>query len=81
MEHDISAEPAIMRAFLHLPERLLPASRLAIDEGIAMNDTQLLSLITGNAGTFRRVICSALLLAKRIAHQSGPVINIFGSVL
>jgi hypothetical protein len=63
------AKPAVVRAFLHLPKRLLLASRLTIDEGIAMNNSQLLTTIAANVGSFRGVTLSLLLVARPLYAQ------------
>lgn len=45
------------------------ARRIASDEGVVLNDAQLLTAITGNNGSFREVIFSVLRLCKRTARQ------------
>jgi len=63
------AKPAVVRAFSHLPKRLLVASRLAIDKVIAIKDTQLLTTIAANVGSFRGVTLSLLLVARPLYAQ------------
>jgi hypothetical protein len=41
-----------------------------------LNDTQLLAAIAGNAGSFRSVVYSVLLLARRTARQSASAASI-----
>ena len=57
-------------------EYLPLARRIAVDENVVLNDTQLLSAIAGNNGSFRSVIFSVLRLAKRIARISASAANI-----
>jgi DNA polymerase III delta prime subunit len=57
-------------------EYLPLARRIAADEGVVLNDTQLLAAIAGNAGSFRSVIYSVLLLARRTARQSASAASI-----
>jgi hypothetical protein len=51
-------------------EYLPLARRIAADEGVVLNDTQLLSAITGNNGSFRGVIFNVLRLCRRTARQN-----------
>ena len=46
------------------------ARRMASDEGVVLNDQQLLAAIAGNDGSFRSVIFSLLRLFRRTARQS-----------
>jgi DNA polymerase III delta prime subunit len=44
---------------------MLPlARRIAADEGVVLNDEQLLAVIAGNSGSFRSVIFAVLRLAR-----------------
>jgi hypothetical protein len=45
------------------------ARRIASDENVVLSDTQLLTAIAGNNGSFRNIIFSVLLLAKRTARK------------
>jgi DNA polymerase III delta prime subunit len=61
---------------------LLPlARRIAADEGVVLNDEQLLSAITGNAGSFRSVTFAVLRLAKRTKRQTDEAANIAAASL
>ena len=52
-------------------EEFLPlARRIAADEGVVLNDTQLLAAITGNNGSFRSVIFDVLRECRRAARQN-----------
>lgn len=52
-------------------EEFLPlAHRMANDEGVVLNDQQLLAAITGNNGSFRSVIFNVLRLCRRTARQN-----------
>jgi len=46
------------------------ARRIATDENVVLNDTQLLAAISGNNGSFRSVIFNVMRLAKRTAFKS-----------
>lgn len=59
IEIDMNAPPDI--AFLPL------ARKIAADENVVLNDTQLMAAIAGNNGSFRNIIYSVLRLAKRTA--------------
>ena len=60
----------------------LPLSRrIASDENVVLNDTQLLAAIAGNNGSFRSVIFSVLRLAKRTARQSASAANIAAATI
>jgi hypothetical protein len=54
---------------------------MAADEGVVLNDTQLLTAIAGNNGSFRSVIFSVLRLAKRTASQSISAANIAAATI
>jgi len=57
-------------------EEYLPlARRIATDENVVLNDSQLLAAIAGNNGSFRSVIFNVLLLAKREARKSATAAN------
>jgi DNA polymerase III delta prime subunit len=63
-------------------EEFLPlARRIANDEGVVLNDTELLSAITGNDGSFRSVIFNVLRLTKRKANQSISVASIVADIV
>ncbi len=51
-------------------EYLPLARRIAADEGVVLNDTQLLAAITGNNGSFRSVIFDVLRECRRAARQN-----------
>jgi DNA polymerase III delta prime subunit len=57
------------------------ARRIAADEGVVLSDTQLLSVITGNAGSFRSVIFAVLRFAKRAKRQTEEAANIAAASL
>lgn len=57
-------------------EYLPLARRIASDENVVLNDTQLLTAIAGNNGSFRSVIFSVLRLALRTSRQSASAANI-----
>ena len=60
----------------------LPLSRrIASDENVVLNDTQLLAAIAGNNGSFRSVIFSVLRLAKRAARQNASAANIAAATI
>ena len=46
------------------------ARRIAADEGVVLNDAQLLTAISGNDGSFRSVIFNVLRLCLRTARQN-----------
>ncbi len=46
------------------------ARRIAADEGVVLNDTELLETIAGNSGSFRSVIYAVLMLARKRVRQS-----------
>jgi replication-associated recombination protein RarA len=52
------------------------ARRIASDENVVLSDTQLLTAIAGNNGSFRNIIFSVLLLAKRAARQNTSAANL-----
>lgn len=57
-------------------EEYLPlARRIAADENVVLNDSQLLTAIAGNNGSFRSVIFNVLLLVKRTARKSTAAAN------
>jgi len=58
----------------NVPLRL--ARRIAADEGVVLNNTQLLSAIASNTDSFRGVTYSFLLLARRTARQSASAASI-----
>ena len=62
-------------------EYLPLARRIAVDENVVLNDTQLLAAIAGNNGSFRSVIFSVLRLAKRTARQSASAANIAAATI
>lgn len=53
-------------------ENLPLARRIASDENVVLNDSQLLAAIAGKNGSFRSVIFSVLRLALRTARQTCP---------
>lgn len=57
-------------------EYLPLARRIASDENVVLNDTQLLAAISGNGGSFRSVIFSVLRLALRTARQNASAASI-----
>ena len=57
------------------------ARRIAADEGVVLNDAQLLTAITGKNGSFREVIFSVLRLCKRTAQQNQTAVAIAASVI
>ena len=57
------------------------ARRIASDENVVLSDTQLLTAIAGNNGSFRNIIFSVLLLAKRTARQSTSAANIAAATI
>ncbi|MCE2688700.1 MAG: AAA family ATPase [Rubrivivax sp.] len=57
------------------------ARRIAADEGVVLSDTQLLSAIAGNAGSFRSVIFAVLRLAKRAKRQAEEAAVLTASLL
>ena len=60
----------------------LPLSRrIASDENVVLNDTQLLAAIAGNNGSFRSVIFSVLRLAKRTARQNTSAANLAAATI
>ena len=62
-------------------EYLPLARRIASDENVVLNDTQLLAAIVGNNGSFRSVIFSVLRLAKRAARQNASAANIAAATI
>lgn len=62
-------------------EYLPLARRIAADEGVVLNDTQLLAAIAGNGGSFRSVIYSVLLLAKRTSRQTQAAASIAAATI
>jgi hypothetical protein len=62
-------------------EYLPLARRIAADENVVLNDTQLLAAITGNNGSFRNIIFSVLLLAKRTARQNVSAADIAAATI
>jgi DNA polymerase III delta prime subunit len=62
-------------------EYLPLARRIASDENVVLNDTQLLAAIAGNGGSFRSVIFSVLRLAKRTTRQSASAANIAAATI
>jgi hypothetical protein len=57
------------------------ARRIAADEGVVLNDEQLLVAITGNAGSFRSVTFAVMLLTKRTKRQTEEAANIAAASL
>ncbi len=57
-------------------EYLPLARRIAADENVVLSDTQLLTAVAGNNGSFRSVIYSVLLLSKRTARHSASAASI-----
>lgn len=62
-------------------EYLPLARRITADEGVVLNDTQLLAAIAGNGGSFRSVIYSVLLLAKRTSRQTQAAASIAAATI
>jgi len=62
-------------------EYLPLARRIASDENVVLNDTQLLVAIAGNNGSFRSVIFSVLRLAKRTVRQNASAANIAAATI
>jgi DNA polymerase III delta prime subunit len=62
-------------------EYLPVARRIAADENVVLNDTQLLAAIAGNNGSFRNVIFSVLRLAKRTARQNASAADIAAATI
>ena len=62
-------------------EYLPLARRIAADENVVLNDTQLLTAIAGNNGSFRSVIFSVLRLAKRAARQNTSAANLAAATI
>ena len=60
----------------------LPLSRrIASDENVVLNDTQLLAASAGSNGSFRNVIFNVLRLALRTARQSASATNLAAAVI
>jgi replication-associated recombination protein RarA len=57
------------------------ARRIASDENVVLSDTQLLTAIAGNNGSFRNIIFSVLLLAKRTARKSVDAASIAAATI
>lgn len=70
---DMNAPPDT--AFLPL------ARQIAADENVVLNDTQLLTAIAGNNGSFRSVIFQVLRLAKRTARQNDTAATAAAAVI
>ena len=70
---DMNAPPDT--AFLPL------ARQIAADEGVFLNDTDLLTAIEGKNGSFRSVIFSVLRLAKRTARHSASAASIAAATI
>jgi DNA polymerase III delta prime subunit len=70
---DMNAPPDT--AFLPL------ARQIATDENVVLNDTQLLTAIAGNNGSFRSVIFQVLRLAKRTARQNDTAATAAAAVI
>jgi len=62
-------------------EYLPLARRIAADEGVVLNDTQLLSAIAGNNGSFRGVIFNVLRLCRRTARQNTAAAALANTVI
>jgi replication-associated recombination protein RarA len=62
-------------------EYLPLARRIASDENVVLNDSQMLSAIAGNNGSFRSVIFEVLRLAKCTARHSNSVTNIAATII
>ena len=62
-------------------EYLPLARRIAADENVVLNDTQLLAAIAGSNGSFRNVIFNVLRLALRTARQSASATNLAAAVI
>ena len=62
-------------------EYLPLARRIAADENVFLNDTQLLAAIAGNNGSFRSVIFSVLRLVKRAARQNSSAANLAAATI
>ncbi len=70
---DMNAPPDT--AFLPL------ARQIAADEGVVLNNTELLAAIAGNNGSFRSVIFNVLRLAKRTARHSMSAASIAAATI
>ena len=57
------------------------ARRIAADDGVVLNDAQLLTAIAGKNGSFREVIFSVLRLCKRTAQQNQTAVAIAASAI
>jgi DNA polymerase III delta prime subunit len=62
-------------------EYLPLARRIAADEGVVLNDTQILSAIAGNNGLFRGVIFNVLRLCRQTSRQNTAVAALATSVI
>jgi DNA polymerase III delta prime subunit len=62
-------------------EFLALAHRIAVDENVVLSEAQLLAAIAGNNGSFRSVIFSVLLLAKRAARHSASAASIAAATI
>lgn len=70
---DMNAPPDA--AFLPL------ARQIAADEGVVLNDTELLAAISGKNGSFRSIIFDVLRLAKRTARQNDTAASIAAATI
>jgi hypothetical protein len=57
------------------------ARQISADEGVVLTDTQLLTAIAGNNGSFRSVIFEVLRLAKRTAGQNATAATAAAAVI
>jgi DNA polymerase III delta prime subunit len=57
------------------------ARRIASDEGVVLNDAELLTAVAGKNGSFREVIFSVLRLCKRRALQNTAAVAIAASAI
>jgi len=57
------------------------ARRIAADEGVVLNDEQLLAAIAGNAGSFRSITYAVLRLIQRAKRLSAEAANIAAASL
>jgi DNA polymerase III delta prime subunit len=61
---------------------LLPlARRIAADEGVVLNDAELLAAITGKNGSFRNVIFDVLRMTKSVKRLDDEIRNISGTAI
>ncbi len=62
-------------------EYLPLARRIAADENVVLNDSQLLAAIAGNNGSFRSVIFNVLRLVKRSAFANASAASIAAATI